>query len=705
VATVNDGGTRVGLLRRVGVWSLYATTLTPLVFSSGTIYPYVLPRAVYFRVLVAVAAAVALYLVVARPGGSGRAEARVVRDPVLAALGVLVTVQLVGAIAGASPARSLFGDMERMGGVLAWLHYLAFYLALRTLATERQFLSLFRILTGVVLCVGAIAILQSFGVRIGILPGTVQDRVVGTLGNSGYLAAYEMLGVGVAGLVALRSSGTVWRAGAGLSAVAAAVVVLLTLTRAGVAGLAFGAFVALVAYGAMTRSRRRAIALVTAALVVVLAGVGGWSLSERRGDGPARDPGAADASFLERGLGYRLSAWRAGLDAVEDAPLTGLGLENFRLAFDWHFDPERLPPHMHYTRAHNDLVESLVTGGIPGGLAWIALWAAVFYALVAATREARLGAAEAALLGGAFAAYLVYLLVWFQEQNTFPVFLALAAFVGTRRLGPRIPLRDAETPDRPPTVRAIVAVVLCGLVLADIAHHGRLLMAGGGLVRAAATRDLAARVDANERALEARPPGAEEVVTEFVRFATALPGSVGRALGDRGTRAAVERVLDRARDALGAQLEKDQLNPRLHRDAARLFVIRYQVGRETVELDSALAHFEQAIELAPGRLRYRHMASEALLMAGRPDAAVTVLEEGLARYDGLGETHYYLAKALLVRSSYLEAAEALTRTYQLGYINPSGAVHDVLARELRERGERAAVTRLAQARDAALRAR
>lgn len=702
-----------GAIRKMAVWALYATALTPIVFSSGTIYPYVVPRSVFFRTWTAIAAVIAIYLLVIRRSGavsgvsgertpdagadvSGVSAGRhrpLLRDPVLLVLGAFVAIQLVAALAGEAPTRSLFGDMERMGGVLAWVHFLAFYFALRTLPTGRETMTFFRIVMVVTVVVTGIAILQSLGVTIGILPGTAGRRAIGTLGNAGYLGIYGVLGIGVAGLVWRRSAGF-WRVAAQVAVAVNAWALALTYTRAALAGLGAGLLVGLVAYGAMAGWRRRRLAIAAVAGVALVLGIGAWAVWGRttgaRGGGAADGGGrgaiASGVALLEHGLGNRFSAWRAGARALADDPLTGLGGENFRLAFDWHFDPERYGPLMHYTRAHNDLVESLVAAGIPGGLAWLALWGAAFYVLFRARREGKLGAADATLVGGALAAYLVYLLFWFHEENSLPIALALAAFGGLQRDGPYLDRRGIAR--RAPVVRVTAAFLLTLVVGADIAHHGRLIAAGSHLAGARRAPALEARISRYQRALELRPPGAEEVVTELVRFATVLPGAVGERLRDPGVRARVAQVQDTARRALSDLIEGDPRNPRLYREAGRLDVIRYQLSRNPAHLASSVVSLDSAIALAPGRIRYRHMLSEVYLLAERPDSAVRVLEEGLAGYAELGETHYFLAKALLIAGEHERAAESLVRAYEMGYRRGSTqAVRVAIIRALRERGK------------------
>lgn len=696
-AAAGSEGSAGSRVRRVAVWMLYASALAPLVFSSRTIFPYVVPRAVFFRALTAGAAAVALYLIATRRGSLPGWR----RDPFLVALALFVAVLFATALAGEAPIRSLFGDLERMGGVIAWVHFLAFYVAVRTLLTERDLVVFLWVTLAAASAVSGVAVLQEAGVTVGILPGTGATRAISTIGNPGYLAVYALFGVALAGFLGARSGGVAGRAGAALGLAVNGGALLLTWTRAALAGLGAGLLVGLVVYLLVAESRRRrAWTLAGVAGLLLLGAVAGSELWSRATDEFRVAARLGDVSLLERSLGFRYAAWQAGARAAADHPVTGLGAENFRLAFDWHFDPQRFAGQTHYTRAHNDFVEFLVAGGIPGALAWVALWAALFWSLVAARREGRLGPGETALLGGTFAAYLVYLLFWFHDQNSLPVFLALAAFVALRRDGPL--LAEGADPGRGGSRHRHVAVgiALALLVAGDVVYHGRLLATGHHLLEAAEEPQLQARVDHYRQAMDLRPPGAEETVTELARFAVQLPAAIRAAGGEPGSSPGVDTVLARARAFLAAQIGRDPRNPRLHRDAGRLHVITYQWSNDPAQLDSATIRFREAIALAPGRLSYRHMLSEAHLIADRPTEAVGVLEEGLGQYGENGETLYFLAKALLVRGRHLEAADVLTRAYELGYRDRNPTVRQVLIRELRGRGEGEVVARLREARRA-----
>src|SRR5689334_23941928 len=107
---------------------LLASLFVPLIIGSGFFFPYVVPRNIYFRVVVELGIA-ALVLSVCFTGKTIDLRG----EPIFWALLVFVAASFLSALFSPARMHSLFGDFERMGGVWAWVHLLLFFLLLRTL--------------------------------------------------------------------------------------------------------------------------------------------------------------------------------------------------------------------------------------------------------------------------------------------------------------------------------------------------------------------------------------------------------------------------------------------------------------------------------------------------------------------------------------------------------------------------------------------
>src|SRR5690242_10847680 len=110
---------------------LLVSLLAPLIVGSGFFFPYVVPRNIFFRVVIELGVA-ALVLAICFSGKS--LDLR--DEPIFWALLSFVAASFVSALLSPATMHSLFGDFERMGGVWAWFHLLLFFLLLRTLRDE-----------------------------------------------------------------------------------------------------------------------------------------------------------------------------------------------------------------------------------------------------------------------------------------------------------------------------------------------------------------------------------------------------------------------------------------------------------------------------------------------------------------------------------------------------------------------------------------
>ena len=107
-----ESGLRLALF---GVFGLLL--VTPFVISTGTVYPFVVGKALWSRTLIEIAFALWAVLALTRPGYGPP------RSWVLVLLGVGLGVSLLSAWSGVSVERSMWSDFERMQGVVDQAHW------------------------------------------------------------------------------------------------------------------------------------------------------------------------------------------------------------------------------------------------------------------------------------------------------------------------------------------------------------------------------------------------------------------------------------------------------------------------------------------------------------------------------------------------------------------------------------------------------
>ncbi|MDE2572023.1 MAG: O-antigen ligase family protein, partial [bacterium] len=289
-----------------------------------------------------VLALVAIYgtlLLTAGPGTLLR-----LRTPLGGAFALLFGCLTLSALLGFDPLGSLF--VVVLLGSTALVHIGAVN-AFREGSGERSLLLPY-LLSGTLAT--AAALLLAALHRPAALYALAHGRAVGTFLHPGELAGYALLlaavGFGAARFAQLRVTRVAgWIAGVlGVAAVAA------SFSRAAwIAAILAAAFAALV----MARGRAR-----WTAVAVLMVGVLAFGLLGERHHNP-------DEDFA------RLAAWRAGIRAVEAAPLLGSGGATF-----WRIYPTLRPPdgYPDLVHAHDVLLAVATESGLLGLGAFVALW-------------------------------------------------------------------------------------------------------------------------------------------------------------------------------------------------------------------------------------------------------------------------------------------------------------------------------------------
>jgi putative inorganic carbon (HCO3(-)) transporter len=108
-------------------------------------------------------------------------------------------------------------------------------------------------------------------------------------------------------------------------------------------------------------------------------------------------------------LDARLEIWVRGLQGITDFPL-GMGMNHFRRLMPLLYPSRLFPPHIDMAHAHNHLLQAGLDLGIPGLIAYIALWSGAGFLLtrIIYSSNSRFYQAIALGLFGSLTAYFVY---------------------------------------------------------------------------------------------------------------------------------------------------------------------------------------------------------------------------------------------------------------------------------------------------------
>jgi O-antigen ligase len=648
---------------------LTLSLLVPVIVIPDLFFPYVVPRNIFFRVVVELGVAV---LVLALCFGRRALDLR--SEPIFWSLVAFVAAATLSAFFSPARSHSFFGDFERMGGVLAWIHLVLFFLLLRTLRDEDWGWVLNSALV-VSLFVSLTAILQhSEFVSTSPLPAMIAAASSSTLGNSGLLAAYLLMNVALAGYLA---SITVRRrmlyvSGGAVNALA----LVYTSNRSTIIGLVLGAMVGGVIFATLaTTSRKRWIALSLAAgFAGVVAGVSvairAFPTSALSRHAPTvlqelalTNPAGSDES--------RTMQWRAAIDGFKDRPLLGYGLENHNLAWSAHLDPGIYKIETDtFDRTHNQFLEILATTGAIGAIAFLAIWAAIGATLVTAYRAGRLSPSAVAILAGLQVAYATYLFFWFIDLNAAMLWILIAALIASRATVGSVVLentgRDAERAKARP-VLAFASVLVLAVLLYGEAYTP--LRANRALAMIDSPRGPAARTLA----------GFEMVSNTTARQTAHTPivmghfiGSLRPRLKEMRTDPDQKQMLDRAFTATFAafarEIHRDTLNDRLYTHQGAVLLDAAQFYGSPSYRQQAIDAFHKGIELSPHRIQPRLLLASVYTGARDYERAIAVLTDAVNSDPELGEPRYRLAQAYIGAGQGDSALASLKSSLRLGYV-------------------------------------
>jgi putative inorganic carbon (HCO3(-)) transporter len=150
-------------------------------------------------------------------------------------------------------------------------------------------------------------------------------------------------------------------------------VLLLTQSRAALVGFAVAIFFALIFL-----ARQRGRWIIALAILAFLLGVAlvGYLLASGGGEiGLLSENGSqlVDSDVMNTVEG-RLEIWSRALYAIEDFPLTGLGMNMFRRIVHILYPMFLIAPNQDIGHAHNHFLQAALDLGLPGLVAYLAVW-------------------------------------------------------------------------------------------------------------------------------------------------------------------------------------------------------------------------------------------------------------------------------------------------------------------------------------------
>jgi len=408
---------------------------TPLIVDQNFFFPFIAPKSLYFFAISEVIFFVWLLLIFVDP------RYRPKLNSLFLALTLYLLVLILASIFGVNFSYSFWSKYERMSGLLMHLHLFAFFLVLSSTFKEEDFKKLFGFSVFVAIFVSLIAL---FNVKNPTMRGG------GTLGNESFLGTYLLFNVFFALYLFLKTKDFVK-----ILSFSSFLILFVSLLLSGVrlenlsfseavssiffsqgvraAKISFyGGLILLLLFWLMVSKNKtlKIVGFSTFFASLIFSAVALYSFLF-----PSEGFFRELVEKLVGSFGGRFPVWEGALKGFLERPLLGWGPENFEFSFVRHYNPCLPTPEcggeMWFDRAHNIILETLVTTGILGMISYFLIFAFSIYILWKNFLKNKTDFITPAVFTSLFASYFVQNLTVFDKVSSFMVFFLSLAFIAS----------------------------------------------------------------------------------------------------------------------------------------------------------------------------------------------------------------------------------------------------------------------------------
>ncbi|MDO8495762.1 MAG: tetratricopeptide repeat protein [bacterium] len=629
-------------------FGLYLTAFVPLVIFREFISPFNVGKVIVFRSLIEILGAAYVILILKDRTYLPR------RDKIFWALLLFVAAFTISASASVVTHNSLWGNIERMGGLWTLLHYLVYFIILSALFTKIEHWHRFLNLT---ILSGVLSAFYGFGQKTNIdffLGSGGRARIIGTIGNAALFAGYQLFMVFLSLMMFFRPNTQGAKAWYLFAFAISSTAVLMTAVRGSLLGYGVGLIVFAFLWSRHQQSvlaKRALVGLLGAAvLFVVFSLLFHDTYFVQNSRYLSRITSLSPTSFTVQ---TRVWAWEAGLKGWSEGAkniILGWGPENFNFPFSKHFNPNfytGLGSETFFDRAHNMFVEVLVTMGLLGLVAYLNIFVAFFAYL-----KRLLKRPEAAIYGigltSLAVAYIIHNSFIFDAASNLIVFFGVLGFISylNGNTGPTPEGRGLSTDNlkqgallKNKMAVNVVAVVLAAFVGALIYTINILPLKANY----ATTRGIVAGQRGNfkeahakfKEALSYDVPGKYEFRHRFAQY---LVGDNGPSTREAATREAYA-------DALAGVDKNIEENPGdflPYLYGSRLNINLGKNDPQSPYNDEALEYSMKALKLSPTFLRTYHEIAQAHLNKKDYPKAIEYFQKAVDLNPDVGVHYWYL---------------------------------------------------------------
>jgi len=610
------------ILLKIIKYGVCLSLFTPLVISPDFFFPYVGPKSIYFLALAQIV--FFSYLILAVKNSKYRPKLNIL----LIALSCLLLVLILSSVFGVDFQKSFWSKYERMTGLLMWFHLFAFFIVLSSVFKKKaDWLLFFGVSVFGAVIAGIIALFALSGVE---LIGS-SSRSGATLGNSSFLGAYLLFNFFFAVYLFFETNkekiknkfNKAFNFYALLSIGMISLSLYFSTARAALISTIGGAVLIFLLWLVFTRKNALKYIGIVFLSVGIIGAVAAVFLTVFSTD-------MVEKKFIDKfgssSMKPRFEVARMSIEGLKERPLLGWGMGNFGLTFTKHFNPkfftEEFGNDIWYDKAHNIVFDTLNSSGVLGFLAYLFVFAAVFWILWKNFLKKKIGFWAASIFSVVLVSYFIQNLTVFDMVSSYLMLSLVLGFVGSAC--------NKETDDSYKKGNWQIPIILILFIACFISFVIQPLRADRSVIKAvSATPFSEERLSLYKKTLELSPIGSDQIKEFFADSSLSYlekyikeSSELSEELKDD-----VEKRIKKEIDFISSQLEESvervPLNFRSSLKLGKIYNDYSMIDKSKVS--EAERVLEKAIEVSPNNQQgywnlaqtylYQNKINEALLSA------------------------------------------------------------------------------------------
>ena len=646
----------------------------PLVVSADFYFPFIVPRNLFFRLIIDIIFVVYFYLCLVDKQWRPKFN----KGFILLLLFILSLT--ISSLLGGDFSVSFWSNFERMDGLLNWYHILMYVVVLLGIIHhKKEWLGILKTSLIAAWLIALLAVGQRLGIDI-FNPSTGGARLTATLGNAAYLASYMFLHIVLVlylWIVNKLSKVQLWPKFIYLVSMIVFIAVLIgTETRGAFLGLLLFIFLLCLFYLYFERKHKNKSYYIV--LILLLAGAlfVGLLFQQKEArwiQSVSLFNKVANISLTDTTAQSRLTIWRNSMRGIKDKPIFGWGEENFHYVFNQYFPVEIFRDsgsEVWFDRPHNILVQHLVHGGILGLGLYLSIFIYLIYFLYRRYRQT--GNWQLNFLWIAFLlSFLFHDIFIFDSLNTNIILYLFLAFLFQRHYqNSKVHSLNFANKQSKKIPAGIIGLVLLFVFTSTffakpLVSNLLLVDSMEDMSRANTSAKLDKALQTWQRSFDLTRVGDKEKVQNLYRFALQIARNPQIPVEER------EKIVGLTQDALELMLERYPLDVRNSEFAANFY---YDFGfLDPTFLDKSIGLFEKLHRLAPQRPEIYLSLTNAYLAQGDLPSAQTLAQEFADLVPWNTVAHWNLFKVSLLADDLEQMIESLDQIKALNLADTNKA--------------------------------